>query len=46
MKRAVLTTGVLALVVSLGACNKESAPGPDVWATVNGKEWEIVMLGV
>jgi peptidyl-prolyl cis-trans isomerase SurA len=38
LKRAVLTTGVLALVVSLGACNKETAPGPDVWATVNGKE--------
>jgi peptidyl-prolyl cis-trans isomerase SurA len=37
-KRAVLITGVLALMVSLGACRKESAPGPDVWATVNGKE--------
>ncbi|MBI1737660.1 MAG: peptidylprolyl isomerase [Acidobacteria bacterium] len=33
-----MTTGVLALLVSLGACRKESAPGPDVWATVNGKE--------
>jgi peptidyl-prolyl cis-trans isomerase SurA len=37
-QRAVLTTGVLALMVSFGACRKESAPGPDVWATVNGKE--------
>ena len=36
--RAVLTAGLLALVVSFGACKKESAPGPDVWATVNGKE--------
>jgi len=38
LKRAVVTTGVLALMVSFGACRKESAPGPDVWATVNGKE--------
>jgi peptidyl-prolyl cis-trans isomerase SurA len=38
LQRAVLTTGVLALMVSFGACRKESAPGPDVWATVNGKE--------
>jgi peptidyl-prolyl cis-trans isomerase SurA len=38
LHRAVLTTGVLALLVSFAACNKESAPGPDVWATVNGKE--------
>ncbi|MBI3663580.1 MAG: peptidylprolyl isomerase [Acidobacteria bacterium] len=33
-----MTAGVLALVVSFGACKKESAPGPDVWAAVNGKE--------
>ncbi|MCL4524092.1 MAG: peptidylprolyl isomerase [Acidobacteria bacterium] len=38
LHRAVLTTGVLALLVSFAACNKETAPGPDVWATVNGKE--------
>lgn len=38
LKRAVLTTGLLALVVSLAACKKDSAPGPDVWASVNGKE--------
>jgi peptidyl-prolyl cis-trans isomerase SurA len=38
LKRSVLTAGILALVVSLGACSKETAPGPDVWATVNGKE--------
>jgi peptidyl-prolyl cis-trans isomerase SurA len=25
-------------MVSFGACRKESAPGADVWATVNGKE--------
>ena len=35
--RAVLTAGVLALVVSFGACKKETATGPDVWATVKGK---------
>jgi peptidyl-prolyl cis-trans isomerase SurA len=35
--RAVLTAGLLALVVSAAACKKETAPGPDVWATVNGK---------
>lgn len=38
LKRAILTTGVLALVVSFAACKKDSAPGPDVWASVNGKE--------
>ncbi len=38
LHRAFLTAGLLALVVSFGACKKETAPGPDVWATVNGKE--------
>ena len=37
-KRSFLTAGTLALVVCFGACNKETTPGPDVWATVNGKE--------
>ena len=37
INRAVLTAGALALVVSFGACKKESPPGPDTWATVNGK---------
>ena len=35
------TTLVLAVLVAcaLGAgCNRETAPGPDVWASVNGKE--------
>jgi peptidyl-prolyl cis-trans isomerase SurA len=30
--------GLLALVVSLDACKKQTTPGPDVWAVVNGKE--------
>jgi peptidyl-prolyl cis-trans isomerase SurA len=37
-KRSFLTAGTLALVVCFGACSKETTPGPDVWATVNGKE--------
>lgn len=37
-KRPILTAGILIAVVSLGGCKKESAPGPDVWASVNGKE--------
>jgi len=37
-KRIFLTAGILALVLGLGACKRETPPGPDVWATVNGKE--------
>ena len=34
----VLGLALLAGVVALGGCKSVSQPGPDVWATVNGKE--------
>jgi len=33
-----LALGVCALVYGVTGCNNVSQPGPDVWATVNGKE--------
>ncbi len=38
LKRAAATLGILAALVCAGACKKQAAPSPDVWATVNGKE--------
>lgn len=35
---AALSLPLLAGVVSLGGCKSASPPGPNVWATVNGKE--------
>ena len=38
-KRPTLFVAILAVACALGAgCKRESAPGPDVWAVVNGKE--------
>jgi len=36
--RKTLILAALATATLLGSCKKEAAPGPDVWATVNGKE--------
>jgi peptidyl-prolyl cis-trans isomerase SurA len=36
--RALIAVGSLVLLLGLAACRKEAAPGPDVWAVVNGKE--------
>ncbi|MFY9751907.1 MAG: peptidylprolyl isomerase [Candidatus Acidiferrales bacterium] len=38
MKRSIPILAAVLVCVLLGACKKESAPGPDVWATVNGKD--------
>jgi len=38
LKRLVATGGILAALVCLAACKKQTAPAPDVWAVVNGKE--------
>ena len=38
MIRKTLILAALATATLLGSCKKEAAPGPDVWATVNGKE--------
>lgn len=38
MNRKLLAIAALAACSLLGACHKELAPGPDVWAVVNGKE--------
>jgi len=36
--RKTLILAALAASTILGSCKKETAPGPDVWASVNGKE--------
>lgn len=38
MKRRILALAALAACALAGACRKETAPRPDVWAVVNGKE--------
>lgn len=38
LKRRMLALSVLLAVVAAGACKKQTAPGPDVWAVVDGKE--------
>jgi len=38
LKRSVASATLLVALLAAGACEKQSAPGPDVWATVNGKE--------
>jgi peptidyl-prolyl cis-trans isomerase SurA len=39
LKRGIpLVIAALAVCAALGSCKKETAPGPDVWAVVNGKE--------
>ena len=38
MKRATLWLGLLAALAAAASCGKQAAPGPDVWAVVNGKE--------
>ncbi len=39
MKRGIpFVIAALAICLVAGSCNKENAPGPDVWAVVNGKE--------
>jgi peptidyl-prolyl cis-trans isomerase SurA len=38
LKRNILVLAVAAACVLAASCKKESAPGPDVWAVVNGHE--------
>lgn len=38
MKRKILVLAVLAACALAASCKKETAPGPDVWAVVNGKQ--------
>ena len=38
MKRTILAFTALAACALVASCKKESAPGPDVWAVVNGKQ--------
>lgn len=38
MRRAILFLAAIALCGLTVSCNKETAPGPDAWAVVNGKE--------
>lgn len=38
MNRRAIILAVLALCTFASSCKKEAAPGPDVWAMVNGKE--------
>jgi len=38
VKRSLATLLLVAALVSAGACTKPASPGPDVWATVDGKE--------
>lgn len=38
MTRRILILAAIAACAFAAACKKESAPGPDVWATVNGKD--------
>lgn len=38
MKRTILIFATLAACALAASCKKETAPGPDVWAVVNGKQ--------
>lgn len=38
MNRRILPGALAVLCAFLGACRREAAPGPDVWAVVDGKE--------
>ena len=38
MRKRLLVFAALGLCALAAACKKQEAPGPDVWATVNGKE--------
>ncbi len=38
LKRCAGIAGILAALACVPACNRQSAPGPDVWAVVNAKE--------
>lgn len=38
LRRRILIVATLAALLLAGACKKETAHGPDVWAVVNGKE--------
>jgi peptidyl-prolyl cis-trans isomerase SurA len=38
LKRRILVLAALAACALLASCKRETSPGPDVWATVNGKE--------
>ncbi|HYL68026.1 MAG TPA: SurA N-terminal domain-containing protein [Candidatus Limnocylindria bacterium] len=38
MKRTILVFAALATCAFASSCKKEAAPGPDVWAVVNGKQ--------
>ncbi|HTZ75418.1 MAG TPA: peptidylprolyl isomerase [Candidatus Aquilonibacter sp.] len=38
MKTKALLLAAVALVACLGACNRQAAPNPDVWAVVDGKQ--------
>ena len=38
MKRTILVFAALAACAFAASCKKEAAPGPDVWAVVNGKQ--------
>lgn len=38
MKRTILVIAALAACALAASCKKEAAPGPDVWAVVNGKQ--------
>lgn len=38
LKRTLATAAMLGVLVAVPACQKQTAPGPDVWAVVNGKE--------
>lgn len=38
MKRTILVFAALAACALAASCKKEAAPGPDVWAVVNGKQ--------
>jgi peptidyl-prolyl cis-trans isomerase SurA len=38
LKRRIAILAALAVCAMMASCKKEAAPGPDVWAAVNGKE--------
>ena len=38
MKRLLTAVGIVAVVVFANGCKKDTAPSPDVWATVNGHD--------
>jgi peptidyl-prolyl cis-trans isomerase SurA len=40
LKRTILAFAALAACAFIASCKKEAAPGPDVWAVVNGKQIE------